>query len=133
MARTVRDANLQSREARRRLQPAGKPYYRTIEEGLHLGYRKPKEGAGKWVARHYVGKQSYQVETLAPADDLSDADGDKILDFKQAQDRARQLMVGRARTAAGKPSGPLTVADVIKPYLEYLEENRKTAQDATYR
>ena len=50
-----------------------------------MGYRKPKEGPGKWVARHYVGKQSYQVETLAPADDLSDADGDKILDFKQAQ------------------------------------------------
>jgi integrase len=133
MARTVRDASLQTREARRRLKPQGKPYYRIIEEGLHLGYRKPREGAGKWVARHYVGAQSYQVETLAPADDLSDADGDKILDFKQAQDRARQLMVGRARTAAGKPSGPLTVADVIKPYLEYLEENRKTAQDATYR
>jgi integrase len=133
MARTVRDATLQTREARRRLKPAGKPYYRTIEEGLHLGYRKPREGAGKWVARHYVGKQSYQVETLAPADDLSDADGDKILDFKQAQERARTLMVGRARTAAGKPSGPMTVRVVIEDYLRFLEEHRKTAKDARWR
>jgi integrase len=132
MARTVRDANLQTREARGRLKPQGKPYYRTIEEGLHLGYRKPKSGTGKWVLRHYVGLQTYSVETIGSADDQSDADGDAILDFRQAQDKARDLMVSRARKATGK-HGPITVADAIEAYLQFLETNRKTAADARYR
>jgi hypothetical protein len=37
MARTVRDANLQTREARGRLLARGKPYFRLMEEGLHIG------------------------------------------------------------------------------------------------
>ncbi|HEY4408040.1 MAG TPA: site-specific integrase, partial [Xanthobacteraceae bacterium] len=79
MARTIRDANLESRTARSRLKARGKPYYRTIEPGLHLGYRKPISGSGKWVVRHYVGGQAYEVETIAPADDNADADGVAIL------------------------------------------------------
>ena len=53
MARLVRDASLQNRTARGRLRSRGKPYYRALEPGLHLGYRKPAAGAGKWIARHY--------------------------------------------------------------------------------
>jgi integrase len=132
MARTVRDANLQSREARGRLKPQGKPYYRTLEEGLHLGYRKPKSGTGKWVLRHYVGAQTYSVETIGSADDQSDADGDAVLNFKQAQSKARELMVSRVRKAKGK-HGPITVADAIETHLQFLESNRKTAPDARYR
>ena len=59
MARSVRDANLETRTARQRLSPRGKPYYRNLEPGLHLGYRRPLKGAGKWVARHYVGERDY--------------------------------------------------------------------------
>jgi integrase len=133
MARTVRDANLGTREARRRLDARGRPHYRTIEEGLHLGYRKPESGgAGKWVLRHYVGAQTYEVETLASADDFSDADGVAVLNFKQAQQRARERMVRRAHAAAGK-HGPMTVADAIDAYLLFLETNRKSAVDARYR
>jgi len=52
MARTVRDSNLESRTARARLESSGQPYYRNLEPGLlHLGYRKPLAGAGKWLAR----------------------------------------------------------------------------------
>jgi integrase len=40
--------------------------------------------------------------------------------------------VSRAHAAAGK-TGPLTVAEVIKEYLAYLEANKKTAKDARYR
>ena len=63
MARTVRDAKLETRTARAALKPSGKPYYRAIEEGLHLGYRKGQTG-GKWVMRRYVGGQSYTLETI---------------------------------------------------------------------
>src|ERR1700733_8054907 len=141
MARTVRDASLQTREARGRLKARGKPYYRAIEEGLHLGYRKPRGRrgspavAGKWVVRCYFEKdRTYAVETIAAADDFSDADGVAILNFRQAQDQARERSVQLAREAAGK--GPFTVADAMDGYIAWLEsEGRSEAAlaDARYR
>jgi integrase len=133
MARRVKDKALDSREARSKLKARGKPYYRAIERGLHLGYRKLRNGApGTWVARHYVGKQSYQVESIGAADDLSDADGVAILDYWQAQNKARERMVERAHGAAGK-TGPLTVAAAMDAYLEFLDNHRKSGYDARRR
>ena len=96
-----------------------------------MGYRKPLSGPGKWVARHYVGDQSYEIETLAVADDYSDPDGVAILSFAQAQTLARGRMVSRAHAAAGK-TGPLTVSDAIEAYIEFLEANRKSGPFARY-
>jgi integrase len=132
MARKVRDASLDTREARTKLRPRGKPYWRAIERGLHLGYRRLKGRAGTWWLRHYLGKQDYEVESVGNADDLSDADGVAILDFWQAQTRARERMVSRANIAAGK-TGPLTVRDALEQYLEWLDSNRKSAADARAR
>jgi integrase len=132
VARTVRDASLETRTARGRLRARGTPYYRTLEAGLHLGYRKPLAGAGKWVARHYAGAQTYTVETIAAADDYSDADGVAILSYRQAQVKARERMVARVHHAAGK-RGPLTVRDVIDAYLEFLDAHRKSGYDARHR
>lgn len=131
MARTVRDALLDSRTARSRLKARGKPYFRSLEPGLHLGYRKPLSGPGKWVARHYVGNQNYQLETLAIADDYSDPDGVAVLSFHQAQTLARARMVGRAHAAAGK-TGPFTVSDATEAYIDFLSANRKSAPLARY-
>jgi integrase len=138
MARTIRDAALDTRAARSRLRARGKPYYRAIEEGLHLGYRRPRgrrgkpAGAGKWVVRHYVGGQAYEIETIGSADDFSDADGVAILDYWQAQQKARERMVRRVHAAAGK-SGPLTVKDAVEAYLGWMEGARKSAYDARRR
>lgn len=131
MARTVRDANLEKREARRRLPARPKPHYRVLEEGLHLGYRRLKTGAGNWVVRHYIGDQKYEVETIGPADDMSDADGIKILSFSQAQASARELMVERASKAAGK-IGPIKVNVAMDAYIEFLEAKRKSADFSRY-
>jgi hypothetical protein len=133
MARTVKDAKLQTSEARRRLKAQGKPHYRTLEEGLHLGYRKPRSGAGKWVARFYDGGQAYTVETIAIADDLSDANDATVLSFDQAQKKARKLRDERDRSAAGKRSGPYTVADAMVDYLAFLDARRKTGRDAKWK
>ena len=84
MTRTVRDASLETRTARARLQASGKPYYRAIDPSLHLGYRKGKAG-GKWVMRWYLGDGAYQVGTIGTADDSADPDGVVVLDFRQAQ------------------------------------------------
>jgi integrase len=131
MARTLRDANLGTRAARLRLKPRGKPYYRQIESGLHLGYRRLKGRAGSWCVRQYVGDQSYVVETIAAADDYSDADGVAVLSFAQAQAKAREHMVRHAHAVAGK-SGPLTVADAVRDYFEHQAMRGKPI-DARYR
>jgi integrase len=132
MPRTLRDAALETRAARGRLKARGKPYYRALETGLHLGYRRPQTGSGKWLARHYVGGQAYELETLAIADDFSDADSVAVLNYRQAQAKARERMVARAHHAAGK-HGPLTVADAVESYLQFLDTHRKTGYGARHR
>ena len=114
MARHVRDASLESRTARAKLKPSGKPYYRAIGQGLHLGYRKGKT-EGKWVLRRYVGNQNYAVETIAVADDLVEPDGVGVLNFYQAQERARSILAGKVY------SGPYRVRDAVEHYLVYLD------------
>src|SRR5262249_3857827 len=123
MSRTVRDAALESRTARSKLDPSGQPYYRALEPGLlHLGYRKPQSGAGKWLARHYVGNGGYRLHKIGVADDLSDADGKVILSYKQAQAAARKLMVEQAGGGIG------TVGDAVESYIRWLEgEGRSIA------
>jgi integrase len=125
MARKVRDSVLDTREARRRLKIRGKPYYRVLDRGLHLGYRRLGGGiAGTWVARHYIGKQIYITKKIGMADDVSDANGVEVLDFYQAQTKAREhVAAGRAH---GK-YGSYTVGTALDEYLEYLKRERKSA------
>jgi hypothetical protein len=120
MARKVKDQNLDSKTARRQLKARGKPYYRTIDPGLHLGYRKLRNGPGKWVVRLYAGEQTYQVDTIATADDLSDANGADILNYGQALNKARQLRDQRSRSEAGLATGPYTVSKALADYFTFL-------------
>ena len=115
MAKRVRDSALETSAARGKLKPSGKPYYKSIGEGLHLGYRKGKV-EGKWVVRRYAGHQAYITDTIGTADDIADADGTIILTFWQAQDRAREI--------GGKLvySGPYRVQDAVTDYLAFLGE-----------
>jgi integrase len=124
MARRVRDSNLDTREARRKLKAGGKPYWRAIGKGLHIGYRKGK-ASGVWVVRHYLGKQNYQLETIAEADDVLDANGKDVLDFWQAQEVARKTRPGARR-------GAYTVKDAVEGYLDRLE-GRPSWQDTKKR
>lgn len=130
MAKTVRDSKLDSPAARSKLKVCGKPYYRSIDTGLHLGYRKGKTG-GKWVVRLYLGAEKYVLETIGLADDRQAADG-KILNFLQAQAKAREIAAS-ARVPVGH-RGPLTVTAAMDAYLERLEtEHSKSARDGRNR
>ncbi len=134
MARTVRDAKLESRTARGALKPSAKPYFRAIDQGLHLGYRKGKAG-GVWCMRRYLGEEKYSVENIGTADDTLDADGATILSFPQAQAVARKLFTERERDDAGLPAqaGPYTVKDCLDDYVAWLGEDGKTAKDTRWR
>jgi integrase len=130
VAKTVRDAKLDSRAAREKLKFSPKPYYRALDSGLHLGYRKGKKG-GKWVVRRYLGGENYKVETIGTADDVQDADGKTILNFSQAQAKAHKH-VQEARGT--KATGPFTVNVALDQYLGRLEaEHSKSLADAKNR
>jgi integrase len=124
MARRLRDKDIETREARGKLKASGKPYWRTIGKGLHLGYRKGKR-TSVWVVRRYQGEQTYKVETIALVDDREDANGDTVLDFWQAQEAARNLR-------PGAPVKGYTVKQAVSEYLEHLE-GRASWHDAKKR
>jgi integrase len=113
MARTVRERDISSKAKRDGLKPTGKPYWRAIDEGLHVGYRKGLT-AGKWVLRRYLGGEQYKVETIGLADDNQKADGCSILSFHQAQTKAREL-AKRYRPSNG--GSELTVRQAVEGYL----------------
>jgi integrase len=120
---------LDSPAARAKLKASGKPYWRAIDTGLHVGYRKGLNG-GKWVLRRYLGKETYHVETIGIADDHSAADGASILDFFQAQRRARQV----AALAKAPEKTAFTVAAAMAAYFERLEhEGSRSLADAKRR
>jgi integrase len=88
MARTVDDIRLQDRAARARLKPRHHPYWRSISDGRHLGYYRGKR-AGSWVARcRSPDERDYVTRPLGTADDVANADGEAILDWKQALEAA---------------------------------------------
>ena len=133
MPRKLIDSTLESRAARSRLRVRHKPYFRLIEPGLHLGYRKLVSGPGTWIVRRYLGGGNYTVRNLTTADgklviadDFFDPDGHSVLSFAQAHDRAKAQRQAEA-------SGACTVADAMDDYIGFLEENRSTAADARYR
>jgi integrase len=128
MSKTVRERKLDSPAARAKLKASGKPYWRAIDTGLHLGYRKGLNG-GKWVLRRYLGKETYHVETIGIADDHSPADGVDTIDFFQAQRRAREVAV--LTKGPESPRGPFTVAAAMDSYFARLEdEGSKSLVDA---
>ncbi|MFO1101322.1 MAG: site-specific integrase [Methylocystis sp.] len=119
MARTVRDTNLETRSARLRLTPRRKPYWRVLETGLHIGYRRTKEGGGSWIARRFVGDGRYNETKVGTADDLQDPDGVVLHSFAQAQEAARAWWRAEARKELGHAPdhGPYTVGRTLDAYF----------------
>jgi integrase len=118
MAGTVRQAKIESRTSRARLKRGRQPHWRTIVPGrAHIGYqRKPEAQSGRWILRKYNGS-AYAVEPLGTADDVLEADGERILNYEQAHQKA----IAKADAAEGKPRGRFTVRRALAKYIEYLE------------
>src|SRR5499427_2193120 len=117
MARKVRDRELGDRASRAKLRPRGKPYWRTLDQGVHIGYRKNPKAGGKWVGRVYRkgAAEPYITHTLpGVADDKADANNVSVYSFYQAQEQVRQWAAEQHR---GVPAaqGP-TVSDAVDKY-----------------
>jgi integrase len=133
MARTLQDAKLATRAARLRLKKRREPYWRSISEGLAVGYRRGAKG-GTWIARHYSVEHGRRFHAIGTADDVADADGAHVLSFAQAQEAARKWFAHLARYDRGEVrSGPYTVRECVDEYLAWLQAHRKTGYDARHR
>ena len=122
MARTVRDAALQPRTARLRLKIRPEPYWRGLEKGFALGYRRRAKG-GTWLARRRLATGGgYAEHQIGTTDDLQDADGVAVLDY--AQDKSCTGLVARGDPPSGGPqprTGPYTVSEAMVDYLKALQ------------
>jgi integrase len=95
----------------------------------HLGYqRKTAGGEGRWVLRVYGSDRKYRIEELGKADDVREADGDKILTYKQATAKAR-LLVG----ASPKKQSRLTVKEAFEHYVAVKNSQGQPTRDLIYR
>lgn len=114
MARHNRASNLESRSVRLKLPVAKKPVFTRIADGVGLGYRR-NQTAGLWVVRVADGKGKNWTKGIAAADDFEDANGGSVLDFWQAQDRARVIArVGKDRD--GDDGKLVTVKQALDRY-----------------
>jgi integrase len=133
MARTLQDAKLDTRAARLRLRRRREPYWRSISEGLAIGYRKGAKG-GTWIGKHYSAEHGRRFCAVGTADDIADADGEHVLSFSQAQEKGRKWFANLARHDRGEHrSGPYTLRECLNEYTAWLQGHRKTADDAHYR
>jgi integrase len=122
MARTVHDAKLETRTARLRLPIRSEPYWRSLEKGFALGFRRRANG-GTWLARRRDETGGYTEHRIGITDDLQDADGVAVYDYGHAQKAARAWWRSERRREEGHDtrSGPFTVTDAMGDYLSAFQ------------
>ena len=108
MARNSTDWPITTPAQRSRLTPRHEPYWRGIHPGLHLGYRK-----GKWIVRRSEAGHTTK-KSIGYADDHAKANGQTLLSFQQATEKALTLI------SAPTPGG-YTVAKAWAAYLADYE------------
>lgn len=124
MARLARDARIETREARTRLKQQHEPYWRQIHPGLFVGYRKGATG-GVWFVR-MLNDGKYTKKRLGVADDHRDADGDGVLDFRQAQRKACDYAENGGHVVIQQQveASAYTVEQAMVDYMSYYKAER---------
>jgi integrase len=90
-------------------------YWRIIDPGIQLGYRK-RELGGRWLVRWYVGSKKYRQRTLGAADD---ARLTHKIEFEAASKLARATaLLNLNAIQTTEYSTPLTVRSVVEDYIE---------------
>src|SRR4051812_9483605 len=112
VARSIRSQQLETRTARLKLPVQRKPVFVKLSPGIHLGYRR-NQTAGAWVVRCVLGGADWATR-IGIADDFEDANGNSVLDFWQAQGKARAL--GRDDRGGDDSAKPATVRETLDAY-----------------
>lgn len=129
MPRRLRTSHLETRSARLRLEIAARPqHWTTIAPGVALAYRRTR-GAGRWVVRVFGGGGRWEKKLDGIADDLENANGETVLDFFQAQDKARVLARGGNAATGNKP---LTLDEALTDYAADLIARGRFVRNSTW-
>jgi len=127
MPRSVADATIMTKTARERLAERHQPYWRGVDAGAAVGYRKGK-AAGAFLARvvDSTAGGGYRQTVLGRADDALKADGVDVLDYRQAEAKARDWIARHHRVVAGLDAEPATAAaapyTVTQAVADYLAD-----------
>jgi integrase len=112
MARNIR-SKLENRSTRLTFKRVRKPTWERIGSGVWLGYRRLKLN-GRWVLRVVSGGSEW-TKGFADADDHENANGVTVLNFFQAQQKAREL-AGAGKDGTATAHRPITVSDAVDAY-----------------
>jgi len=96
-----------------------------IAPGMRLGYRRTKH-AGRWVLECADGKGGEWQRAVGVADDFEDADGEHVLTFWQAAEKARTMVRGTSMAR------PVTWKDAIDEYEKDLKARGGNQQNASH-
>ncbi|MCS3497474.1 site-specific recombinase XerD [Bradyrhizobium japonicum] len=121
MARRIRAASLENRTNRLKLAVRKKPFTALIAPNISIAYRR-NEGAGTWSV-----KCNGWLKRFALADDYEDANGDSVMTYWQALDRAKAL----ARADEGNTEQLASLAEAIDNYEADLERRGGRKYNAT--
>jgi hypothetical protein len=128
MPRRLRSATLETRTARLKLPIKKKPYTARVAPGVRVAYRR-NEVAGSWSVIAANGKGGNWMKQFATADDHEEANGETVLDFWQATERAR--IIARSNKDPDVDSGkPITVGGVLDSYEADLKARDSDAYNA---
>ncbi len=135
MARAPRERRLENRTARAELKPRKEPYWSKISPGCLIGYYRARTTpTGTWFAKFRpVGAApgvTFKAEKLGAADDVLDANGLDILNWSQANAKARPWWERMKRLASGGGAEPLTVDLAIEAYLADLKARGGVVREA---
>jgi integrase len=128
MAGARKDSRLQTRTARAALKVRHQPYWLNVAEGVALGYRRGRNG-GAWYCRVYGGDHRYKQGDLGSADDHLGSNGETILTFYEAQQKARNWAAEQMRAWKIGAPADLTVGEATDSYLEWFRKHRKAVQE----
>jgi hypothetical protein len=113
MARSIRNAKLDTRSARLKLPVRRKPYNGpSLGRGVVLLYRRNK-GNGTWVLKASDGHARYWTKRIAEADDFDKSNRGSIQTYYEAQATAKRLAGGDTEAAA---TAPTTVGQALTAY-----------------
>jgi hypothetical protein len=131
MAGTVKHSRLESRTARSRLKRGRQPHWQALVPGkVHLGWQRWKDdNEGRWVLRRYIGNNKYRATTLGRADDATRADGEHVLNFEQAEAKARAMV----DAPNGGKVHRLTVRQAMERYIAFKRSQGAPVRDVVSR
>ena len=118
----VRDHRIHLKNHRTKLEARREPYWRQLDTGRHIGYRKTETGSETWVARWTDEDQRYRYQKLGP---LSSHD------WSRAKEEAEKWFVS-CEAGVVRPG---TVEEACRDYVEnrHREVGGRNPRDAEKR